>query len=162
MKAMSFLAGYRTYLSRKHMKGLYFEPFFKYVHHISEGKGTSYINGETVHMDFTNDYNGIGAGIQLGFQFLIRNKFVVDAFFLGPEVNSASNHFKAMEVSNNIPWTSVEARDAEKDILDFIDRFPIIRKKTELHSNYENKTVIANFKGVLPGIRIGISIGFAF
>ncbi|HEX6332843.1 MAG TPA: hypothetical protein VFZ78_01375, partial [Flavisolibacter sp.] len=33
MKATTFMAGYRTYLSKKHMRGLYLEPFFKYVHH---------------------------------------------------------------------------------------------------------------------------------
>src|ERR671913_396063 len=31
MRATSFMAGYRTYLSKRHMKGLYFEPYFKYV-----------------------------------------------------------------------------------------------------------------------------------
>ena len=31
MKDMNFLAGYRTYLSKKHMAGLYFEPYFKYL-----------------------------------------------------------------------------------------------------------------------------------
>src|SRR5215213_1908642 len=29
LKATSFLAGYRMYLSKNHLKGLYFEPFFK-------------------------------------------------------------------------------------------------------------------------------------
>ena len=39
MKATSFLAGYRIYLSDKQVRGLYFEPFFKYVHHTAEGTG---------------------------------------------------------------------------------------------------------------------------
>src|SRR3954463_5260634 len=58
MKAITFLAGYRTYLSKKHMQGLYLEPFFKYVHHMSEGLGTAFMHNETVLMNFTNDYNG--------------------------------------------------------------------------------------------------------
>jgi len=87
MKAMSFLAGYRTYLSKKHMKGLYFEPYFKYVHHISEGSGNAVLDGDKVLMNLTNDYNGVGIGAQLGAQFLISKKFVIDLFFLGPEIN---------------------------------------------------------------------------
>src|SRR5688572_15591425 len=38
MKAMSFLAGYRMYFSKtRTMRGLYWEPFFHYLHHSSEG-----------------------------------------------------------------------------------------------------------------------------
>src|SRR5256885_12363010 len=60
MKAASFLAGYRTYFSRKHMQGLYFKPYFQYVHHSSEGVGNTTLEGESVVMDFTNNYNGAG------------------------------------------------------------------------------------------------------
>jgi hypothetical protein len=162
MRATSFLAGYRTYLSKKHMKGLYFEPFFKYVHHTSEGVGNVILDGDQVTMNFTNDYNGTGFGIQLGTQFLIAKKFVIDFFFLGPEINSAKNNFKAVEVSSTIPWTSVKANEAEQDIRDFIDQFPFIKKKVDVIVDQNNKTVMANFKGALPGYRIGVSFGVAF
>jgi hypothetical protein len=162
MKAMTFLAGYRTYLSKKHMKGLYLEPYFKYVHHISEGSGNAVLDGDKVLMNFTNDYNGAGIGAQLGVQFLISKKFVVDFFFLGPEINSARNNFKAMEVSSAIPWTYAKASDAEQDIRDFIDKFPFVRNNVNVMVDQSNKTVAANFKGVLPGYRIGVSFGYAF
>src|SRR5947207_1927477 len=83
MRATSFLAGYRTYLSKKHMKGLYFEPYFKYVHQSSEGSGNTTLEGQPVVMNFTNNYNGIGVGAQLGAQFFIGRRFVIDLFFLG-------------------------------------------------------------------------------
>jgi hypothetical protein len=162
MKAMSFLAGYRTYLSKKHMRGLYFEPYFKYVHHISEGSGNAVLDGDKVLMNLTNDYNGVGIGAQLGAQFLISQKFVIDLFFLGPEINSARNNFKAIEVSNAIPWTYAKANEAEQDIRNFIDKFPFIRNKVDIMVDQNNKTVRANFKGVLPGYRIGVSFGYAF
>lgn len=162
MKATSFLAGYRTYFSKKHMKGLYFEPFFKYVHHISEGAGNAILGGEAVVMNFTNDYNAAGIGAQLGIQFLISEKFVIDIFFLGPEINSARNNFRAVEISSTIPWSQVQTNEAEKDIRDFIDQFPFIRKKVNVMVDRNNKTVMADFKGALPGYRIGISFGLAF
>jgi hypothetical protein len=162
MRGTSFLAGYRTYLSKKHMKGLYFEPFFKYVHHTSEGVGTAVLSGESVVMNFTNDYNGIGVGAQLGIQFLIRNKFAIDIFFLGPEINSARNNFKSVETSDAIPWNSAQASEAQQDIKDFIDKFPFVRNRVKVMVDQINKTVMADFKGAIPGYRIGLSVGLAF
>lgn len=162
MRATSFLAGYRTYLSKKHMKGLYLEPFFKYVHHTSEGFGNAILQGDQVVMDFTNDYNGIGVGAQLGVQFLIANKIVIDFFFLGPEINSSRNNFKAVETSGILPWNYAKANEAEQDIRDFIDQFPFVRNKTKIRVDQTNKTVMADFNGPLPGYRIGVSFGVAF
>ena len=162
LKATSFLAGYRIYLGKQHLKGLYFEPFFKYVHHTSEGAANSTLNTRPVRFGFTNDYNGVGVGAQLGAQFLIAKKFVIDLFFLGPEINSASNSFKAVESTSSVPWNSIEASDAEQDIKDFIDDFPFIRNKTKVMVDPNNRTVTADFKGALPGMRVGVSFGVAF
>lgn len=162
MKATSFLAGYRTYLSRKHMRGFYYEPFFKYVHHTSEGIGRGTLYNRHAAFSFTNNYNGVGVGIQLGTQFLIGKKLVLDLFFLGPEINSASNSFKASEISSPAQWSYYEAKDAEHEIREFIDQFPFIRNNTTVMVDRENKRVNADFKGALPGIRAGFSVGFTF
>lgn len=162
MKASSFLAGYRTYFSKRHLHGLYFEPFFKYVHHTSEGTGVGTLANREALFNFTNDYSGVGAGVQLGAQFFIGKRFVIDLFFLGPEINSATNSFKAVEVSNATPWSYMEAKEAGNDIRDFIEQFPFIRNKTTIMVDKENKRVNADFKGALPGVRTGFSIGIAF
>lgn len=162
LKSTSFLAGYRTYLSKKHMRGLYFEPYFKYVHQTAEGNGNSVLTGEPVVMNFTNDYNGAGLGVQLGAQFIIAKRLVIDLFFLGPELNSASNNFKAVESSNTISWTNMQASEAEKDIRDFINKFPFIRNKANVMVDRNNKTVTVDYNGILPGYRIGASFGIAF
>lgn len=162
LKATSFLAGYRVYLSKQHLRGVYVEPFFKYVHHTSEGGANSYLGSRPVRFGFTNDYNGAGIGIQLGAQFLISKKFVIDLFFLGPEINSSSNHFKAAEKNSSIPWTPVEANDAEREVRDFIDKFPFIRNKTKIMVDPSNRTVTADFKGALPGMRLGVAFGVGF
>jgi hypothetical protein len=162
MKATSFLAGYRMYLSKKHMRGFYLEPFFKYVHQNAEGVGNGTLSGDPVVMDFTNNYNGFGVGAQLGVQFLVGKRFVIDLFLLGPEINSARNNFKAVETSHSIPWTSIQASEAEKDIRDFIDKFPFIRNHVDVMVEKTNRTVITDFKGALPGFRTGVSFGVAF
>jgi hypothetical protein len=161
LKATSFSAGFRTYFSRKHLKGLYYEPFLKYVHHTSEGMGTGQLNNRDALYNFTNNYNGVGVGVQFGAQFLLGKRFVID-LFLGPEINSASNSYKAVEVGSNQPWTYWDGHHAVQDIRDFIDQFPIIRNKTTVMVDRENKRVMADFKGALPGIKAGVSVGIAF
>jgi hypothetical protein len=162
LKGTSFLAGYRMYLSKRHLRGIYFEPFFKYVHHTSEGAANSTLGSRPVRFGFTNDYNGAGIGAQLGAQFLIKNRVVIDFFFLGPEINSSTNDFKAIELTSTIPWNTIEANDAEQEIKDFIDEFPFIRNKTKVMVDPNNRSVFADFKGALPGMRIGVSFGVAF
>ncbi|MCU7550809.1 hypothetical protein OCK74_16945 [Chitinophagaceae bacterium LB-8] len=163
MKAISFLAGYRSYFSKKKLKGLYFEPYFKYVHQSSEGSGIGKFSNRHVYLNFTNEYNGIGLGIQLGSQFLIGKRFIIDFFFLGPEINSASNDFKAIENSPNSSWswTSAESKDAEWDIRSFIKKFPFLKNNTIVRADATNRTVTANFQGAIPGIRIGLALGVA-
>ena len=162
MRATSFLAGYRMYLSKKHMKGIYFEPFFKYVHQNAEGVGNGTLSGDPVVMNFTNDYNGLGVGAQLGAQFMVGKRFVIDLFLLGPEINSSRNNFKAVETSHTLPWTSIQASEAEQDIRDFIDKFPFVRNHVDVMVDQTNRTVITKFKGALPGFRTGVSFGMAF
>jgi hypothetical protein len=162
MKATCFQTGYRHYLSKKKMQGAYVEPYFKYLHHISEGYGDAVLDGEKVRMNFTNDFNSVGVGVQMGVQFLISRKIVIDFYFFGPEINSATNNFKAVEVSNVAPWNSTDAYQAEQDVRAFIQKFPFIRHNMDVMVDSDNKTVRADFKGPLPGYRIGLSFGFAF
>jgi hypothetical protein len=53
-------------------------------------------------------------------------------------------------------------KEAEREIRDFIDQFPFIRNRTTIMVDRDNKRVNANFKGALPGLRTGVSVGFAF
>jgi hypothetical protein len=161
MKAFSFLAGYRKYLSRQVLKGFYVEPFFTYVHHSSDGTGEGKLDNQSVTMDFTNDYNGVGVGVQLGSQFIIANRFVIDLFFFGPQITSSTNNFRAVDPYNSLAWTTIQADEAEQDIRDFLDQFPFIRNKVNVNVEKANRTVMADFKGALLGIRFGISIGIA-
>ena len=67
-----------------------------------------------------------------------------------------------MEVTNTLAWSSGQAGEAEQDIRDFINRFPFIGHKVNVMVDQKNKTVRADFKGTVPGYRIGVSFGFAF
>ena len=161
MKAFSFLAGFRKYLSKQKLKGLYIEPFFTYAHHTSDGMGQGELNNQPVVMNFTNDYNGIGVGIQLGTQFIIAKRYVIDLFFLGPQLTSSTDNFKAIELTNSSGWTTLQADEAEQDIRDYLDQFPFIKNKVNVRVDKPNRTVTGDFKGALVGVRFGVSFGIA-
>ena len=161
MKAFSFLAGYRKYLSKHILKGLYVEPFFTYAHHTSDGTGEGKLDNQPVTMDFTNNYNGVGFGVQLGAQFIIAKRYVIDLFFLGPQITSSTNNFKAVDPSFSMTWTTIQANEAEQDIRDFLNQFPFIKNKVDVHVDKPNRTVTAAFNGAVVGIRFGVSIGIA-
>jgi hypothetical protein len=162
MKTFSFLAGYRKYLSKQILKGFYIEPFFTYAHSTAYGIGDGTLDGQQVTMDFTNDYSGVGVGIQFGSQFIIARRLVIDFFFLGPQLTSSANNFRAIDRYNYSAWTDIQADEAEQDIKDFLNQFPFIRDKVDVNVDKANRTVMADFKGPLVGIRCGVSVGFAF
>jgi hypothetical protein len=64
-----------------------------------------------------------------------------------------------VEITNAIPWTNQQAIEAEQDIRDFINDFPFLRNNTDVKVNQNERTVMADFKGTLPGYRIGVSFG---
>ncbi|TMI97464.1 MAG: DUF3575 domain-containing protein [Bacteroidetes bacterium] len=161
MRAFSFLAGYRKYLSKQILKGFYIEPFFTYAHHTTDGTGEGSLDNQRVTMDFSNDYNGAGFGVQLGSQFIIAKRLVIDLFFFGPQLTSSRNDFRAIDPYNYAAWTTIQADEAEQDIRNFLNQFPFIRNKVDVHVDKINRTVMADFKGALVGVRFGVSIGIA-
>jgi hypothetical protein len=143
------------------MRGFYIEPFFTYVHHTSDGTGEGTLDGQPVTMDFTNAYNGVGLGVQLGAQFIIAKRLVIDLFFFGPQITSSTNNFRAVDPYNSGAWTNIQADEAEQDIKDFLNQFPFIKNKVDVHVDSMNRTVTADFDGPLMAVRFGVSIGIA-
>ena len=161
-KTTSVMAGYRLYLGKSSMKGFYFEPYLKYLH--NELEGTFNYNDDTPPSIYksSNEFTSFGIGGQLGFQVLIAKRIVLDFFLVGPEANTVKEKGSFTDVTNNIPWTAADAAEAEADIKDAIEDIPIIGDKTEVKADQASKTVFISYKGFLPGVRTGFSIGFRF
>ncbi len=161
-KTSSVMAGYRFYLGKNPMKGFYFEPYLKYLHNKLEGTlNYNEDNPPSIYRS-SNEYSSFGIGGQLGFQVLIAKRIVLDFFLLGPEANTAKENGSFTDVTNNNPWTPADAAEAENDIKDAIKDIPIIGEKTEVKADQNSKTVFISYKGFMPGIRTGFSIGFRF
>src|SRR2546423_3825224 len=158
-KAFSVLAGYRYYFGKKNASGIYVEPYAKYLHHQASGFLQGELNGEVAKFDTKSDYKGFGIGAQLGIQFLIAKRFSLDLFILGPEANSSDFSTVATDVASNIPWTMIQADEAENDIKNAFRNIPIVGDKIEVSVNQSTKTVTTRYSGFLPGVRFGASVG---
>lgn len=160
-KTFSIMGGYRYYLKKQNMKGFYIEPFIKYLNHKGEGVLEGTLGPKSVLLDYNSDYNGIGLGAQLGVQFIIGKKLVLDWFLLGPELNSGKINSSFRDITSS-DWSEQDAAEIEADIEDVLQDIPLIGKKIEVDVNGSTKTVTGKYKGLLPGIRSGISIGYRF
>lgn len=165
MKSTSVMAGYRMYLGKSDITGLYFEPYVKYVKNEASVAGVDYTIGtpsRTAIFTISNDYKGFGLGAQLGVQFMIAKRIAFDLFLIGPEANSTKDELKAVETSNALPWNMIETNDAKAKVQEFVKDIPIIGKKIEISVDQANKTVRGNYSGILPGFRAGLSVGVRF
>jgi hypothetical protein len=161
MKTFSIMGGYRMYLGKKTMTGVYFEPYLKYVKNDANTIIDGDLNGRNINFVTTSKYSGTGVGAQLGVQFMIVKKVVFDFFFLGPEANTAS-HKVVMHDTSTLPWTQAEADDAQNTIDDNIGDLPIVGNKLKVMVDRNSKTISSDYSGFLPGIRFGLSVGVRF
>lgn len=163
LKTTSAMAGYRMYMGKKSMTGFYFEPYVKYVSNKAEIPNyTTTINSRNATFRMNSDYTGVGVGAQLGVQFMIAKLVTFDLFILGPEANSSKETMTFTEISNSIPWTMIDANDAKRELQEAVEDIPIIGKKIEITVDQANKTVRGSYKGFLPGLRAGLSVGIRF
>lgn len=161
-KGFSLMAGYRYYLGKKSASGMYIEPYLKYLKHEGEGELEGTLENETARFYTTTKYEGYGLGAQIGAQFLLGKRFVIDLFFFGPEANMSTFSSNSVDVSSNIPWSDFKAEEAENDIREALDDIPLLKNNTEVEVNQAQKRVTTKFDGFLPGFRFGLSFGFKF
>lgn len=160
-RTFSIMGGYRYYLKKQNMKGFYIEPFLKYLKNTGSGELEGTLGPKKVLLDYNSDYSGIGLGAQLGVQFLLGKKLILDWFLLGPEMNSGKINSSFRDITSS-DWSEQDAIEIEEDIRDVLSDVPMIGKKIDVAVNASTKTVTGKYSGLLPGIRSGISLGYRF
>ncbi|RYG04388.1 MAG: DUF3575 domain-containing protein [Chitinophagaceae bacterium] len=161
-KAFSVLLGYRHYFGRKQMRGLYLEPYAKYLRHQAEGIISSDLLEELAQMDTKTKYEGFGIGAQLGVQFLIAKRVSIDFYFLGIEANTTNFKTHSVDVANALPWTILQTTEARRQLEETYADVPFVKNKVEIEINQDKKEANSSYKGFLPGLRFGASIGVKF
>ncbi|KKK97001.1 hypothetical protein LCGC14_2657130, partial [marine sediment metagenome] len=157
IKAITLTPEFRYYLGRVKKDapgGFYSGLYFRYSNfwtdayfeHTASDNSISRINSDLSLTEF-------GFGVQLGYQLIIKDRFTIDFMFLGPRLSffTITNEFSG-EVTEEF------RQDFEKVVQDVIDR---------LGSDYnfsvgdvEGNTLKGKMR--IPGLRFGVSVGYAF
>lgn len=161
-KAFSLMAGYRHYLGRKTMSGFYIEPYLKYLKQDANGLIKKELQGQTAIFDTHAHYEGVGIGAQLGVQVMIAKRVAFDFFVLGPEANSSKVSTVSTDITDNLGWSFADEQQVKTDIKNNLKDIPVIGRKILVKVDTEKKTVLTNYSGFIPGLRVGASIGIRF
>ena len=147
----------RYYLSGKKgaPKGLYLGAFLRYSQH----SGTSIYphersDGSIAEFDGELKSNAFGGGLDLGIQWLIKDKISIDWTIIGIGVNKSVLDFR-VESENMTPEDIIDITTEIKDNYTGGDIFTL-----ELTAG--NDYVNAVYTGLLPILRFGLSVGYAF
>lgn len=162
MKTFSIMGGFRMYFGKKEMSGFYFEPYLHYLKNDASTIIHDDLNGTPTDFVTTSHYSGFGVGLQLGVQFMIAKRVAIDFFFLGPEANSASHQILMHDITSTGPWDAQDAADAQEEIDEAIGEIPFLSNKLKVVVDANGRNVTSDFKGFLPALRAGLSVGFRF
>ena len=150
---------YRFYLSRENRypapQGVYLAPFIA-LHHFESDRDFIYTdsNGMAKNGSVANKINFFTIGGQLGYQFVIKRRFVIDAVLLGPGISQYK-----FDVKLNGNLTDAEKESITAKIIEALkDKVPLL---DELATDKEaSGSGVEAFWSV--GFRYNISIGFRF
>jgi hypothetical protein len=146
---------YRFYLAKENKyaapHGVYLAPFVSYYHfnNAREGRDTTNpTNQLTLHttMSFLN------IGGELGYQFVIKNHFVIDCVLVGPAVSA---YFFSLKMSGS----TGDYSDHVQDVLDALkEKFPLLKDLS--NGGKISSSGVSNFWSL--GFQYAIHIGYRF
>jgi len=150
---------YRFYLSNENKyappHGVYLAPFFS-VHHFGNNRDITYTDtaGASQNVKLSSRINFVTIGGELGYQFVIKRRFVVDAVLFGPGITNY--YFKAKLDGNLSP---IDKTDLQAKIIEALkEKLPFIKDLTS--GETVSSSGVESFWSV--GFRYSISIGYRF
>jgi hypothetical protein len=158
-KAAGFKVGgeYRFYLKKENKypapRGVFIGPYVSY-HYYTNGRSFEIDNNGTIeHVDLTTRLNIINFGVQLGYQFVVNNRWAIDLSLIGPSISQYK--FKASLDGN---YTFDPEDITNEVILKMMERFPAFDKlisENEVRTNGRVSTWAY-------GWRYQIQVGYRF
>ena len=148
-------AEYRFYLAKENKyaapHGVYLAPFVSYYHFNNERNGRDTLNNDYLILNSSIGFFNVGA--ELGYQFVIKKRFVIDCVMFGPAVTSYYFNVKLYGS------TSGELNEKVQAIIDALkEKFPLLNDITK--SGGISSSGITDFWSL--GFRYAIHIGYRF
>ncbi len=125
IKASGYKIGgeYRFYLKKENKyaapHGVYIGPYFSILNFNNKRSLEIINNGATEYADLKSKVDVINVGVQLGYQFVLNNRWTIDMIFIGPSISNYRADFK---LDGNFTIDPDEVRGEIVDAL--IKRFP--------------------------------------
>ncbi|MEK6782442.1 MAG: hypothetical protein AABY93_12100 [Bacteroidota bacterium] len=114
---------YRFYLQKENKygapRGVYLGPYTSFHNYSNDRSIAVNNNGVLEYAELNTDLNILNIGVQLGYQFVLNNRWTIDLVFIGPSVSNYS--FKSSLAGN---FTFDPADITNEVVLALIDRFP--------------------------------------
>lgn len=146
---------YRFYLSAENKDaaphGVYLAPFISYYHFNNQRYGHDTTNQDNLVLSTSMDFLNIGG--ELGYQFVIKKRFVIDCVMFGPALTS---YYFGLKLTGS---TSGDYSQQVQDILEAMkQKFPLLKDLT--NGQTVSTSGISNFWSL--GFRYAIHIGYRF
>jgi hypothetical protein len=146
---------FRFYLAQENKykipHGVYLAPFVSYYHFANTRTGKDTTNPEN-QLSLNTNLNFLNFGGELGYQFVIANRFVIDCVLAGPAITSYSFSLKLNGSSGNYNENIQAILDAMKE------KYPLLKDLT--NGVKVSGSGISSFWAV--GFRYAIHIGYRF
>jgi len=154
---LKFGGEYRFYLAKENKfrapHGVYIGPFTMFHQFRNERLIEVDNNGTLEEAILTTKFQVLNIGFQLGYQFVLNNRWTIDLTFIGPAV--ANYRYKA-SLGGEFNFDSDDIQN--EVILDLIDRFPLLKEVIdEKEATGSGKLDIWSF-----GYRYQFQIGYHF
>ncbi|MBN2806934.1 MAG: DUF3575 domain-containing protein [Prolixibacteraceae bacterium] len=149
---------YRFYTGSNHaMKGLYLSPYLRFWNHSMVFQ--DYIENDQVPRQLFNirtKLSSVGLGFQMGYQWLINDKVSIDWYFIGAGLERAFINASYVLASNN----SFNYQLIEGDVREVFEGFGLLERNLMTRDDPERLKI--ELPVWMPGLRTGLSVGFAF
>jgi hypothetical protein len=146
---------YRFYLYKenkyKKPHGVYLAPFVSYYHFNNQRSGHDSTNLQSITLSTSMNFLNIGG--ELGYQFVIKNRFVIDCVLFGPALSS---YYFSLKLDGSSSGDYNEHIQAIMDALK--NKYPALKDLTS--GQTISSSGISNFWSV--GFRYAIHIGYRF
>ena len=148
---------YRFYLGKENKflapRGVYIGPYFSFLGFNNERTLEIDNNGTPEQAILDAKLNIVNIGFQLGYQFVLNNRWTIDLVFAGPSI---SHYRYKLNLSGNYTFDPEDIKD--EIVLDLIDRFPLLEDVI----NDKEATKGGGLDAWAYGYRYQLQIGYHF
>ncbi len=146
---------YRFYLAKENKDpaphGVYLAPFVSYYHFNNQRYGNDSTNSDNLTLSTSMNFLNIGG--ELGYQFVIKKRFVIDCVVVGPAISS---YYFSVKLLGS---TSGDYNEHIQAIIDALkEKYPLLKDLS--NGQTVGNSGVSNFWAL--GFRYAIHIGYRF